>query len=61
MYPCTRPLPRALGVGSAPGKRGLAHDTPVLFVDAAGRVVERHEDLELPPEAAVAKLRKVLS
>lgn len=52
---------QALGVTSAPGARGLAHDTPVLFVDAAGRVVERHRDLELTPEAAVAKLKKLLS
>ena len=54
-------MTRALGVGSAPVKRGLAHDTPVLFVDAAGRVVDRHEDLELRPEAAVAKIRRLLS
>lgn len=50
----------ALGVGTAPGKRGLAHDTPVLFVDGAGRVVERHRALELPADTALAKIRRLL-
>jgi protein SCO1/2 len=49
-----------LGIGTAPGKRGLAHDTPILFVDPAGQVVERHDDLELDPARAVATLRRLV-
>jgi protein SCO1 len=50
-----------LGITSARGSRGLAHDVPILFVDARGRVVEHHRDLTLDPEDVVAKLRKLVS
>jgi protein SCO1/2 len=53
-------LVAALGIGTAPGPRGLAHDVPLLFVDPAGRIVERRTDLELRPEVGVARLRKLL-
>jgi protein SCO1/2 len=52
---------RGVGVTAAPGAKGLAHDAPVLFVDAAGRIVERHRGAVLDPEAAVARLRKLTS
>jgi protein SCO1/2 len=50
---------RSLGVGTAPGKRGLAHDAPVIFVDARGRVVERQDALALVPDRALATLRRL--
>jgi protein SCO1/2 len=53
-------LTRALGVGTAPGKRGLAHDAPILFVDPAGRIVERRVDLELAPDPVLALLRRLV-
>jgi protein SCO1/2 len=52
---------RGLGVTTAPGKKGLAHDAPVLFVDAAGRIVERHRDAVLDPDAAIARIKKLAS
>lgn len=54
-------LMQALGVGTAPGKRGLAHDAPIIFVDATGRIAERVDALALVPEQAVATLRKLAS
>jgi protein SCO1/2 len=56
-----RRLTGALGIGTAPGQRGLAHDVPLLFVDPAGRIVERRTDLEVQPDAGVARLRQLLS
>jgi protein SCO1/2 len=53
-------LTRALNVGVGPGKRGLAHDVPVFFVDPAGRIAERSADLELTPEAALARIKTLL-
>jgi hypothetical protein len=47
-------------VGVRPGKRGLAHDVPVFFVDPAGRIAERSADLELTPEAALARIKTLL-
>jgi protein SCO1/2 len=52
-------LMRALEVGTAPGKRGLAHDAPIIFVDARGRLVQREDALALVPDQAVATLRKL--
>jgi protein SCO1/2 len=56
-----RRLTTALGIGVAPGRHGLAHDVPLLFVDPDGRIVERRTDLELAPDAGVARLRKLVS
>jgi protein SCO1/2 len=50
---------QGLGVGTAPGTRGLAHDAPVIFVDALGRVVERQDALALAPARALATLRRL--
>ncbi len=49
----------ALGVGTAPGKRGLAHDAPIIFVDPRGRLVDRQDPLALVPAQALATLQKL--
>jgi protein SCO1 len=54
-------LMRALEVGTAPGKRGLAHESPIIFVDMRGRIVERQDALALVPERTIATLRKLAS
>jgi protein SCO1/2 len=53
-------LTRTLEVGVGPGARGLAHDVPVFFVDSRGRVAARVTDLEMTPDAALARLRPLL-
>lgn len=54
-------LMRALEVGTASGKRRLAHDVPVLFVDPRGRIRERQDAIALTPDRAVETLRKLAS
>jgi protein SCO1/2 len=53
-------LTRALEVGVGPGKRGLAHDIPVIFVDPRGRIASRSTDIEMSPDTALATLKALV-
>jgi protein SCO1 len=54
-------LMHALRVETAPGRRALAHDTPIFFVDPRGRVSERQDPVALVPDQAIATLRRLAS